>query len=436
MKNIVLSICLLFTSCKSSETFSKPVDPQKKTYNARVPLEGNGWFDTSDISEQKKFETNGLTSWNNTKDVVVFFSTSGTGKIDIGIKAKVVSGKSSLNVSLNGTTKPLQLKNVNYEDLYVGEFTVTQPGYQKVTIKGISKEGGVFADIEELLIGGEAANGKLNYVKDDFYWGRRGPSVHFSYVLPEQRDVEWLYNEITVKEGDDVEGSYYMANGFAEGYFGIQVNSKTERRILFSVWSPYSTDNPNDIPEDQKIVLLKKGENVNTGEFGNEGSGGQSFKRYNWKAGNTYRFLTKIVPSKVTGSTEYTSYFYAPELNKWELIASFRRPKTVTYAKRFHSFLENFETGTGHINRSVSFSNQWVCDVSGEWHELTTAKYTADATARKGNRIDYAARVATDNRFVLTNCGFFSPNVPYDTMFSRTPEGKKPNVNLKEVEKL
>lgn len=53
-----------------------------------------------------------------------------------------------------------------------------------------------------------------------------------------------------------------MANGFGEGYFGMQVNSETERRILFSVWSPFKTDNPKEIPDDHKITLNKVGQQV------------------------------------------------------------------------------------------------------------------------------------------------------------------------------
>ena len=75
-----------------------------------------------------------------------------------------------------------------------------------------------------------------------------------------------------------------MANGFGEGYFGMQVNSENERRILFSVWSPFKTDNPKEIPDDHKITLNKVGQQVKTGEFGNEGSGGQSYMKYNWSA--------------------------------------------------------------------------------------------------------------------------------------------------------
>jgi hypothetical protein len=37
------------------------------------------------------------------------------------------------------------------------------------------------------------------------------------------QDIEWFYSELKVPEASDVIGSYFMANGFSEGYFGIQV---------------------------------------------------------------------------------------------------------------------------------------------------------------------------------------------------------------------
>lgn len=393
-----------------------------------VPLQGNGWFCHPSAEGQQKFGKSGLQGWTEADgEVCIYFSVNTSGTVQLGLTAR---GHSGVSVSLNGETRLVQVKHQDYAEIAVGSFNVESPGYQKVTLKS---KGGV--DISALLVEGELLQKGITYVKDDFYWGRRGPSVHLRYDMPEDRSIRWLYNEIKVPETLDVEGSYYMANGFAEGYFGIQVNSATERRILFSVWSPFNTDDPKSIPEDQRIVLLKKGEGVYTGEFGNEGSGGQSYKRFSWKAGNTYRFLTRIEPSQVQGSTEYTAYFFAPETGKWELIASFRRPVTVTYAKRFHSFLENFITGTGHIRREVTFSNQWVCDVNGQWTELTRAQYTADATARKGNRVDYAAGVK-DGRFYLANCGFFSPNVAYDTWFERSAGNTPPAIDLAEIEKL
>ncbi len=98
---------------------------------------------------------------------------------------------------------------------------------------------------------------------------------------------------------------------------------------------------------------------MKTGEFGNEGSGGQSYRVYNWKAGHKYRFLLGAKPSD-NNSTDYTAYFFAPEIGKWELIASFRRPKTTTYVTHPYSFLENFMTEMGQFTRKATYRNQWL----------------------------------------------------------------------------
>jgi hypothetical protein len=222
-----------------------------------------------------------------------------------------------------------------------------------------------------------------------------------------------------------------MANGFGQGYFGIQVNSPTERRVLFSVWSPYKTDNPEDIPEDQRIKLLKKGDGVYTGEFGNEGSGGQSYYKFMWETGTTYRFLLKGKPNG-DGNTDFTAWFFAPEVNEWKLIASFSRPKTDTYLTRLYSFLENFHTTTGNVTRRANFSNQWIYTTKKEWLELTKIKFTADATARKESRMDYASGIDGDS-FYLKNCGFFSETTPIDSYFHRNEGGEAPVINLHEL---
>ena len=91
--------------------------------------------------------------------------------------------------------------------------------------------------------------------------------------------------------------SYYMVAGFGEGYFGMQYNSPTERRVLFSVWSPFDTQDPKLIADAQKIKLLRKGKDVHIGEFGNEGSGGQSYLLYPWKAGELTVSSCRCVPT-------------------------------------------------------------------------------------------------------------------------------------------
>jgi hypothetical protein len=220
-----------------------------------------------------------------------------------------------------------------------------------------------------------------------------------------------------------------MSNGFGEGYFGMQVNSATERRILFSIWSPFTTNDPNSIPPSDRVALLKKGVGVTTGEFGNEGSGGQSYLKFNWRAGTTYKFLVRGLPSGLDNSTTYTAYFLAPEDGSWKLIASFKRPKTSTYLKGLYSFLENFNTETGNVKRMALYSNQWVRDNLGNWMQLTKATFTIDDTGRKNYRKDYAGGLM-NGMFFLQMGGFFNEFVSPDQSFTRPLSSQQLNLDL------
>lgn len=406
---------------------------EKAEYKINIPVYGNTWLINEPVRSDELISETGIRGWNQVSDRFrTYFRVEKTGRIQIAIKAKVISGKSTVKATFGGISKDISLSNTEFEIIEIGSFQVEKIGYQFLELQGIQKSSDEFAQVSEVLLTGEATSGAIYYVKDDFYWGRRGPSVHLNYEVPsEAGNVRWFYNEMTIPAGNDMLGSYFMANGFGEGYFGIQVNSETERRILFSVWSPFKTDDPNAIPEDHKIKLLKKGQDVYAGEFGNEGSGGQSYRKYFWKAGTTYRFLLKGEPSE-NNSTDYTAYFFAPEIGKWELIASFRRPQTQTYLKRPHSFLENFIPEMGCITRQVKYTNQWVCNQEGQWTELTRAKFTADATARKESRLDYAGG-DDGSFFFLKNCGFFSEKVQFDTWFSRSGPGKAPEINFSQL---
>jgi hypothetical protein len=346
------------------------------------------------------------------------------------------NGKSVIKITINGKAINVTAESTSEQEFFVGEWQIEGKGYTAIEIQGISKTATSFGSLSSLSISGSAVNATTAFVKDNidnyFYWGRRGPSVHLNYTMPADKNIEWFYNEITVPIGNDVIGSYYMANGFAEGYFGMQVNSETERRILFSIWSPYKTDNPASIPPEFKITLNKKGSNVYSGEFGNEGAGGQSYLVYPWKAGSTYKFLTQASPT-LNNSTNYTSYFFSPEENKWLLIASFNRPKTSNYLKRLHSFLENFAPETGYLERKVFFDNQWVMDDKKEWTELNQVKFTADQTARKNFRRDYSGGLM-DGKLYLKNCGFFNESTTIDTIFTRPLKGAKPVIDFSKLQ--
>ncbi|MGA0556285.1 DUF3472 domain-containing protein [Larkinella sp. VNQ87] len=401
-----------------------------------VPLGGNAWVTTS-LDQSPNITNNGLTDWTQPEAVVsAYVRFARAGKLKLSAVLSVPEGESNLRVTVLGKPVQFSASGSAEKEYFLGEWAVQKPGYVRIDVQGLSKTGPAFGQLRELGISGNAMDEKTVFVRTNegnfFYWGRRGPSVHLKYTTPENSDTEWFYNEITVPEGSDVIGSYFMANGFAEGYFGIQVNSPTERRVLFSVWSPFKTDNPKDIPDDQKILLAKKGAGVTTNDFGNEGSGGQSYLRYNWQAGRTYRFLLRGQPTD-GGYTTYTAYFSDAENQQWKLIASFKRPKTTTYLKSFHSFLENFIPNTGNIARQVAFGNQWVCTKDGVWQEVLTARFTGDATARAAFRQDYAGGLLPSNRFFLKNCGFFDDAVPLNATFTRQPLRKAPSVNFSQL---
>ncbi len=426
MKTLLLAI--LIASASVSWLATLPGSPAAQII---VPVGGN----TFTASGDRNIGREGIVRWSNEKQqFTTYVRVTQPGTLQLAVNLKVPEGRSRLKISLVGKAKEIDVEGNSYRDHSAGEWTIKDTGYVACIISGISKTGTVFADIVSLTMEGSSINEETAYVKNNegnfFHWGRRGPSVHLGYTLPAEVKAEWFYNEVTVPVNQDVIGSYFMASGFAEGYFGFQVNSATERRILFSVWSPFKTDNPKQIPGDQKIQMLKKGADVHTGEFGNEGSGGQSYLRYNWKAGNTYKFLIHGKPVDST-HTEYTAYFFAPETNKWMLIASFKRPKTNTYLKRLHSFLENFSPEQGYIERTVLFNNQWIIDANGKWMELNKARFTGDNTAVKGYRMDYGGGYdKKTNSFYLRNCGFFNDYTQLNTNFERPLSGKQPDVKL------
>lgn len=439
MKNLIFWIFTSFVtflmiasvSCKEKEETPTPVP----NMGISIPTQGNSWFFLNPDQENVQVSDVEGAQWTNPQQVLrTYFRVERSGDLHIGIKARIDAGESALTATFGNDTEEISVSTTSYTDVYIGTYAIESPGYYYLDISGVSKESLNFADVSDVILGGSAVSTGVHYINEDyFYWGRRGPSVHLTYEVPASvGNVHYFYNEVTVPEGNDVIGSYYMANGFGEGYFGFQVNSDTERRILFSVWSPYQTDDPNEIPEDQRIKLLRKGDDVVVNDFGNEGSGGQSFLRYNWETGETYKFLLKGEPaSGETNKTNYTAWFAPVESNDWMLIASWQRPLISTYLTSIYSFLENFSTRTGPLQRKAYYNNQWAMNTSGVWFELNRARFTADATARDEARLDYAGGLqSAQEGFFLQNCGFFSETTTIDSWFTRTLTGRQPEIDF------
>ena len=259
MKNLLCLLALLLCTT----VFAQP-------QQVVVGVSGNGYVTRQ--QDGARITQRGVTHWTNPKSIVsIYFYLHHPTPAALSLYAK---GHSEIKVSYGKKGFKVNLQSDDFTKVPVGSIDIRQAGYVRIDLQGVSKSGESFGEIKQLIA--DNVTGKSNYVKDfSDYWGRRGPSVHLGYALPEG-DTEWFYNEITVPKEGETMHSYYMAAGFGEGYFGMQYNSPTERRILFSVWSPFDTQNPKEIPDDQKIKLLRQGKDVHIGEFGNEGSSGQS----------------------------------------------------------------------------------------------------------------------------------------------------------------
>lgn len=396
----------------------------------KIPLMGNAF--PTDPVQNRTLESKGVLSLQSQNDrYAVYFRVSRATTLTLSVQGRA---QSPARIEAHAGEQELQtvIDHTEPETQVLGEITVSTAGYQRVDIAGTNEMNSA-AELSQLIVTSEDSELELDFVRDNqgnmFYWGRRGPSVHLRYQVPRDRQLTHAYTEITVPEGQDPIGTYYMANGFGEGYFGFQVNSSRERRVLFSVWSPFKTDDPRQIPKDQQITTLAQGEGVHIGKFGNEGSGGQSYLIYPWKAGRTYRFLTEVKPDG-NGQTIYTSWFGEKAADEWRLIASFRRPQTQTYLRGFHSFLESFSPTYGHIGRRAWYGNVWVRDTTAQWHECTTARLTVDGTGRARHRLDFAGGVQGD-RFFMRNCGFFNETVFPDQDFTRSSTAsQQPQIDL------
>lgn len=406
---------------------NKPVALAQQVH---IPFGGNA-FQVSPTSGEE-ITDNGIENWESNSTVyALYFSLHTAQAVDLVLPLIDQKNNSTLSISVNGAVKEYPLK-AGDQEIDLGKTMLN--GYYVIKLQGVRKSGADFARIQELILRCQAP-AVVNYVPDNqdnnFYFGRRGPSVHLNYKLPENTDIKWFYNELMVPEGDDPIGSFYMANGFGEGYFGMQRNSETERRILFSVWSPFETDDPKSIPEAQKIRLLKKGKEVHIGEFGNEGSGGQSYLIYPWKPGTVCKFLNSVEPDG-KGNTIYTAYFMDANTSQWLLIASFLRPQTNTYYQHAHSFLEIFEPSNGYVTRKLRTTNQWACDTKGHWISLSKALLTGDINATRAYRVDYDGGVE-GNAFFLKNGGFFNSSTMLNTKYTRKGKGKAPKIDFRKL---
>lgn len=356
-------------------------------------------FASPDPNAMRRADDGSVRHWQGTLSFHGWFARPG----EVQLALQLLKGAAPCTLELRCGEQVLRAAVAkDAERVEFGIATLALPGYHTFALRCTD---GTPPGFDALLLHGPACrDAHFSTVER-----RNAASVHLGYDVPKDaRDaVEWFYCEVTPRT--DPLWTYYMATGWHRGYFGMQVNSKTERRLIFSVW-----DSGNEAVDRQKVAaedrvqLVAKGDGVVANDFGNEGTGGHSHLVRDWQVDTTTRFLVHAEPDGT--HTTYTGYCWFPERERFVLIASFRAPKDGGFLRGLYSFNENFAGQNGDLLRRCEFGNQWVRTRDGRWLPLLEARFTHDETGKRDRR-DRSGGVVAD-RFYLQNGGFVADDDP------------------------
>ncbi len=376
-----------------------------------------------DVEGARVSARSGITRWNDPALKVLWFgriTTPGELKCSVALRLPQ-DATSRLRLTVAGQSREASVNGAGSELVVAdfGSFDVARAGYQRFTLESLNPQGQPFGDLDAMILDGPATQEAHFNLKSR----RNAASVHLFYPVDKDKQVEAFYCEMTGLE--DPVWTYYMACGWHRGYFGMQVNSPTERRIIFSVWdSGGEAVDRGKVADENRVRLVAKGEGVYTGDFGNEGTGGHSHLVYPWKTGEKQRFIVTAKPADPT-HTIYSGYYFHPDKKQWFLISSWNAPKEGGYLRGLYSFSENFGGANGHVLRKALYDNQWIRTAEGQWIELTTAGFSHDGTG-KADRLDRFMGVE-NGQFFLSHGGFVSGFTQYGEKFTRPAVGKPPS---------
>jgi hypothetical protein len=205
---------------------------------------------------------------------------------------------------------------------------------------------------------------------------RAARSVHLGFVGVEG---ETFYNECVVEKSTD--GSYFMVCGWDTGYFGIQQLNGDRKVALFSVWDPTKGDDPSIVRTEDRVEVLFQDDAARIKRFGGEGTGGQCMIDFNWKLGETNRFVihSETTTNAAVRKTAYTAFIQPSGSTEWRKLATFRVRTKTEGLRGLYSFIEDFRRDTKSVSelRRARFGNAWIQTHGGELKPITQARFTA-----------------------------------------------------------
>lgn len=356
-----------------------------------------------------------LSQWINKDKTVSWYIYLTEGKYDLFMESEIVKGKDKqFNFSISecydlGFTpvnKVLTIPGTGVMDTtFCSTVVIPKTGYYRYAFEPITDPAGEIT-INTLVFNSLTENGEAH--QTDYL---STPSVHLSFKTTEEttKSYDWIYGEILVPEGGDPLNSYYMSLGFYRGYMGIQTNSSTERRVLFSVWDSKDAENDDSISHDDYVSLVDKGDRTTVNSFGGEGTGGQSFVAdAAWETGKPVKFLMNVRPGNK--NSVVISAWYQTE-GDWVYVASWRAPKEQRYFDGYYSFIENYGYPNGQLRREAYYYNAWGHEnATDKWINFNKVGFSY-TDGREGQRVDYEQGVSPNDpeKFYMAAGGYTLP---------------------------
>jgi len=292
-------------------------------------------------------QRSGISDWTDPSLKVIWFGDiQSPGQLNCSLLLRLpADAETKLRLTAAGKSREAAAKGTGSDSVKVdfGSFDIPAAGYQQFTLESLNAPGQSAGNLQTLLLDGPAAVGAQFNLEER----RNAASVHLAYPIAGATNVDAFYCEVTGQETPL--WTYFEACGWHRGYFGMQVNSPTERRIIFSVWDSGNEGvDRKKVGAQDRVPLVAKGDGVFSGDFGNEGTGGHSRLVYPWKTGEKQRFIVTAKPTEAT-HTICAGYWFQPDQKKWMLTSSWKAPKDGGYLRGLYSFVENFAAATGRF---------------------------------------------------------------------------------------
>lgn len=335
----------------------------------------------------------------------IYISKPATSELSL-----TVLGEGKLNVSCEGRSFDLDIDAKRWERISVGNLEISSPHYIKIDFRLNSATHPAFIVVRDVILSGLSP--KPIYVSPNYseHFGRRGSSVQLFLNDSVIAKADWAYSEVQVADSCDIVGSFYCAQDFNNGSFGLQRHSEEEHRVVFSVWSNVMPKPKNKVSQDASVVLIAKGDSTFVEDLNESGNGKVCYVRYNWRTGETYKFLLHAEHADSL-SSDYSAYFYAPERKRWIYISTLRCPSGNVLFPSIYAFVENFLPDEGYRMHKAYFNNfRFRNRENGLWKNVNKVRFSFDDTGRRGIRLDYDGGVERQ-MFYLRTGGFFGNGI-------------------------